>query len=373
MKRSKAKNIFYLTLSILLYFSNKLTTNWAQKNNAFIETFYSQGIYPYIAQGLNFLHRFFPFSLAEILFLLIGLEVFRRLVLFLTKPKEMKSFFDKNKIFNLLAKLALLLTALAFSFQLIWGLNYYRLPLSAHLDLDVKEREVDFLEEVLLELIDETNQLRLSLNNSMGGSSTLSLPLNYYYQELPKLYDNPKFKPDLPFLALPGSVKPIIFSGLMSFTKTSGFYFPFSGEANVNINVPDYQILATMVHEIAHRQGFAREDEANFLAWLVLRESDGPAELKYSGNMLALAYGLNAYHRSDPSGYSQIYNRLNTGVKTDFRFSRVFWARYEGPVETLSESINNQYLQSNKQRDGVKSYGRMLDLILAYYDKHILP
>jgi 3-mercaptopyruvate sulfurtransferase SseA len=45
-----------------------------------------------------------------------------------------------------------------------------------------------------------------------------------------------------------------------------------------------------------------------------------------------------------------------------------YWKRFEGPVEQASTQINNAYLQANLQKDGVRSYGRMLDLVLAWHE-----
>ena len=37
-------------------------------------------------------------------------------------------------------------------------------------------------------------------------------------------------------------------------------------------------------------------------------------------------------------------------------------------VEEAFDSINDSYLKFNLQENGVKSYGMMVDLMLAYYD-----
>ena len=44
------------------------------------------------------------------------------------------------------------------------------------------------------------------------------------------------------------------------------------------------------------------------------------------------------------------------------------WQRYEGKVAEVSESVNNTYLVIQGAPDGVRSYGRVVDLMLAWYD-----
>jgi hypothetical protein len=44
----------------------------------------------------------------------------------------------------------------------------------------------------------------------------------------------------------------------------------------------------------------------------------------------------------------------------------VAWAeRYRGPAERVSQAVNNAYLKTQGQREGVRSYGRMVDLLIA--------
>jgi hypothetical protein len=44
-----------------------------------------------------------------------------------------------------------------------------------------------------------------------------------------------------------------------------------------------------------------------------------------------------------------------------------FWKQFDGKVAEVSNKVNDTYLKVNKQEDGVKSYGRMVDLLLAQH------
>lgn len=150
----------------------------------------------------------------------------------------------------------------------------------------------------------------------------------------------------------------------MSWLNITGIFFPFTFEANVNVDIPKYNIPAVMCHELSHLRGFMREDEANFLAYLACKNS-ASLDFQYSGYMLAFIYATNALYEVDKEAYSRIFNRLDPGVRRDISCQSNYWKQFEGPVADTATSINNGYLQANQQDDGVKSYGRMVDLLLA--------
>ena len=168
-----------------------------------------------------------------------------------------------------------------------------------------------------------------------------------------------------------GSPKPILSSKFMSRMEITGIFWPFTLEANVNIHAPDYTIPATMAHEMAHLRGFMREDEANYIAFLACNYSDDLV-FKYSGTMLALNSAGNALYREDPMLYSKTRNHYNDGMVSDLRHKSNYWSQFNDTViSTASNKMNDTYLKANNQKDGIKSYGRIVDLLLAGYKDKI--
>ena len=51
----------------------------------------------------------------------------------------------------------------------------------------------------------------------------------------------------------------------------------------------------------------------------------------------------------------------------DLQANNRYWDRYDSKVAEVANQINDTYLKLNDQEDGVKSYGRGVDLMLAYY------
>jgi len=91
-------------------------------------------------------------------------------------------------------------------------------------------------------------------------------------------------------------------------------------------------------------------------------------EIRYSSTMLALIISGNALYNQDTDLYFQIRELYSEDVLIDIRANSDYWQQYEDTViSTISNKINDTYLKANAQADGVKSYGRMLDLLLAKY------
>ena len=161
--------------------------------------------------------------------------------------------------------------------------------------------------------------------------------------------------------------KPIIASKPMSYTQITGIFVPFTAESNVNTNNVAYDLPFVMAHENAHRYGVAPENEANFFAFYILEGSDDP-QLSYSVLMAALRYCQNALYSADYDMFAEIYGTYHPLVAADMAAYSEHWQQYEGKVAEVSESVNNTYLVIQGAPDGVRSYGRVVDLMLAWYD-----
>ena len=129
--------------------------------------------------------------------------------------------------------------------------------------------------------------------------------------------------------------------------------------------MPDYNIPHTVCHELSHLRGFMREDEANFIGYLACIGSDNEG-FRYSGYLTGWIYATNALAKADQEAYWEICGQLSEKAWEDLRHNNEFWGKYEGKTAEVSNRMNDTYLKLNSQSDGVNSYGRMVDLMLAY-------
>ena len=161
-------------------------------------------------------------------------------------------------------------------------------------------------------------------------------------------------------------IKPIILSEPLTYTHISGIYTFFTGESNVNTNYPDYIVATSTAHEMAHQRGVARENEANFTAFVVLSSSDD-SFLKYSAYLDVYSDVMGALASADSGLYIEVYSMLNEKVRNDLdSYSRFFDKYRNSTASDISNSINDSYLQANGQKDGIKSYGMIVDLTCAF-------
>ncbi|GLC28909.1 DUF3810 domain-containing protein [Clostridium omnivorum] len=353
IKRPKLKFtiISFVLIAILMNLIFKRIPEFVEKN-------YSLGFDKTIRQALSISTGYIPFSFGEFLVIFLFLLL---VILVLIVFIKIKNGGALNAILNLVTYLS----ALYIIFMVFWGFNYNRLSFDKISNLKIEKSSKQDLYLLCEDLIKRANMLREQVNENSQG--VMIIPGGYKdvlkrtkigydiaekkYKELGGKYGPPK---------------PILLSRALNYTGITGIYIPFTGEANVNVAVTDLLLPATAAHEAAHQRGFAREDEANYIAYLTCTmHSD--YDFKYSGTMLALIYSMNALYDKDNSAYKELVKTYSEGVKKDLQYDSEFWSKYEGKVQDFSDKVNNSYLKSNGQEDGVQSYGRMVDLLLAEY------
>ena len=343
----------------------------AKRSSFFAEQVFSLHIYKWLSQIISFLTGLIPISLAEILIFTlpaIGLVLLLRFLIRIISGKGNRKEIAARGIINTFCIVSVVL----FSFTILAGINYYRYPFSYYSGLEIRESSEDELYAMTKELAEKADELRkLVPETDVDGVFKLS-ESNY---KLADLADEAmeQLSTEYPVLkGFYGAPKPVLLSSVMSYTEITGIFVPFTMEANVNVHIPDYTIPATMLHELAHLRGFMREDEANFIAYLAGMSSD-QVELQYSSTMLALVISGNALYKQDNDLYFTVRELYSEEVRRDIRANSMYWVKYEDTViSTVSNKVNDTYLKANDQKDGVKSYGRMVDLLLAKYRKENL-
>jgi len=278
--------------------------------------------------------------------------------------KLQKSEKKCSTLLSFAQKLGWTLSILYLAFMLLLGINYTRLPLANDMGLTVQPRASADLEEVCYLLLEHVNTLRESRVEKDGvmvlqNGIPNALKTGYKgYDAVEEVY---------PVLVGPSvRAKGVLISHFWSYTGITGMYFPFYLEANVNIDIPEYAIPNTIMHELAHLRGIAREDDAEFAAFVTgINHPD--KDFKYSSYLNAFIHASNSLYSVDKEAYTELSKQISEPVIKDLRAGNAYWKQFEGPVREVSTSVNNAYLQSNLQKDGVQSYGKVVDLLLAYY------
>ena len=366
LQKPKAKRRLFLRrqLLILALPLAGVLSFWGKANPEWVEHHYSTTFYHGLSQTVSTLTGLVPFSMAEVCIaslILFALWMIVRMIRGL-RDKEQKIFDVLNRFFSTAAAIASVICLL---FVMNCGLNYSRYSFTTYSGLTIRDSSAQELAALCAELIEEANELRPLITEDETGVTVLTASDYETAAKTKAAFDTLSQQ----YPVLQGSYaqpKPVFFSKLMSYTQITGFFFPYTFEANINVAAPDYTIPATMCHELAHLRGFMREDEANFVSYLACMASED-TELRYSGTMLALVHSMNSLYGADFETFCALNALYHPGVSRDFTYNNWYWQQYEGAVAEVSDKINDTYLKVNHQTDGVKSYGRMVDLLLADY------
>lgn len=331
------------------------------------EYVYARGLYRAYSWVMSHLTGALGFSLGEILLITVPLLLVILLIIGIRRsfraPKG-----QKLRRLGRLVSAVLAVTGVIFTWYMVaCGTNYYRSEYAVFSGLEIRESGKEELYGLCSYLLEETSKARKVLT---AGQESGAVPYTSAYtpgqlaEEAAAAMTSLGERIDVLGGYYPRP-KAVFFSRTMSRFGIVGVYFPWTGEANVNVDVSDYSIGASMCHELSHVRGFMREDEANYIAYLASTSSDCP-ELRYSGYMLALIHSTNRLYEQDPELYRSL--RWDSGIVADLRANSEYWDEFEDTVlDEAGEKMNNAYLKANAQEDGTKSYGRMVDLLLAEY------
>lgn len=253
-------------------------------------------------------------------------------------------------------------------FVLLFGIQYRRPTLAERMDWP-SEIPPGQLRRSAEASVGEVNALYLELHGTqdLGSATVIGRGFGSVDRALEHTWPQVAREFHLgPAAAWPrGRTKGLLISPLLARLGLSGFYFPWTGEANRNRDVPAMRQPHVAAHEKAHQRGIAREDEASFLGWAVARRSDHPLA-RYSAAMYAHRRMLSALFYEDPRFAEELLARRLPGVQRDVDDLRAYWDRYRGPATDLAQNVNDRYLRSQAIHDGIASYGRSLQLLLAY-------
>ncbi len=327
-----------------------------------VEKYYSTGVYKYIARLLRMVFGWIPFSVGDILYALAALYLIYQLILFL--KKLLRKQVDRDYLFSSGKKLIFSALVIYILFNSLWGLNYNRLGIAHQLQLNVQPYSTKELQSILQIIVARLNNLdsvaRIERDEYERKNFLFSRSVEAY-QNLAN--SNPIFGYPSP------SVKPSIFSYAGDYLGFTGYYNPFSGEAQVNTTVPVFIQPFTTCHEIGHQLGYAKENEANFAGYLSAKSSGNKA-FQYSVYFDLYLYAAKELYMRDSALLVPLRESLRPAIRKDYRDLRAFYKKYENPFEPLISRLYGNFLKANQQPQGMMSYNAVIAWLIAYEKKY---
>ena len=342
-----------------------------------VENHYSTGIYPPFARLLRYLLGWLPFSFGDVLYGLVILWITWKLVKVIKalapsipqggRTEKMEAKFrmrvTMQNFFAGILKTFRILLLIYIIFNVFWGINYNRKGIADQLQLKTDKYNQEHLKkinELLLEKVNASKLVLLDGGIMYPSKSELFSKINQAYAHAGVVYPFLKYQPV--------SLKPSLWSWLGNYMGFTGYYNPFTGEAQVNTLVPKFLQPFTTCHEVAHQLGYAKEMEANFVAYLAAAESKDTL-LQYSVYLELFMYSNRNFFMNDSVAAKEIGKQLLPEVKADLKEWRAFNKKYRNPVEPVFRWIYGKYLERNQQPQGVLSYDEVTGFLIAYYKK----
>ncbi|MGB8191675.1 MAG: DUF3810 domain-containing protein [Chitinophagaceae bacterium] len=327
-----------------------------------VEKYYSHGIYPVLVSVLRFLFGWIPFSIGDVLYGLAVLYLLVSLVQFIRRLVKRKA--DRTYFLRIGKRTLAIILWVYVLFNGLWGLNYNRVGIAQQMNLKLTTYTVDDLSQIVQLTIGKLHQLdtiALAHRDAFHKKKFLFGQAVESYEQVVKQF---------PFLEYHRpSVKPSLYSYLGNYLGYTGYYNPFSGEAQVNTTVPLEIQPFTTTHEIGHQLGFAKENEANFAGFLAARASTDAA-VQYSVYFDLYIYAYRNLAGMDSSLARSLHRQLPAVTRNDLRQLKAFYEKYENPFEPIIRKLYGQYLKANEQPQGILSYDEVIAWVVAYWRRY---
>ena len=346
---------------LLLVSAGLIALHLLTRGNHSLMVFLSEKLVRPLHRALGRLNANVPFSVAECL---IALAVIAALVYIVFQIVQLVRKGERAaRLYRTLVTLLGAVTAVYALFCLLWGVYYYADDFVRKSGFRNEEISVEQLESVTRFFAEKANAYAARVPRDETGvccSDTRKI-----LTQSPEVFA--PTEEQYPCLAGPPlAAKGILCSRVMSYLDFTGFFFPFTAEANVNTDAPVSDLAATVAHELSHQRGVAKEQEANFVAVLACLNYGDP-DYVYSACLLAYTHLGNALYKADHAAWEEVYDTLGEDVLRDLLARREYWRRFETPVQTASNAVYENFLYSYDQNLGLKSYGACVDLLVNYY------
>lgn len=332
-------------------------------NDDWVEKYYTFGLYPVISKLLRTLFGWIPFSVGDLLYIaaFIWLVAKTWKLVKLLKKKQARGHFSWT-LFRKYLKLGLLVYIM---FSLFWGLNYFRQGVEKQLGLELKPYSVE-------DLFNLTTVLQQRLNGyaeKVDSVQRLSYNRNrFLFEQGSAAYNH--VRKSFPYLLYTqASIKPSLFTPVGHWFGFTGYYNPFSAEAQLKTSIPVFLKPFVVTHEIAHQLGYAKENEASFVAYLACRNSP---DINFLYSVYFEMYRDALYEcRLTPNKEltETISKNVHARVKWDIRDLRLYLLSNQNFIEPFMTGAYDRYLKLNNQPKGRATYNEVIAYLIAYMKK----
>ncbi|MBC7866616.1 MAG: DUF3810 family protein, partial [Gloeobacteraceae cyanobacterium ES-bin-316] len=223
-------------------------------NSYRVETGYSSVFFPSFAASLRAVLGNFDTSAGDILYgMLVALLIFKATSWLIQRFRNRKVKSSKILWRNMLYNSLLFACTVYILFNVFWGINYNRKGIAWQLQLPALTYTSEELKELNCLLLVKINNSKLSLINSKRAypsNKDLFRGVSDAFKQAGENHSFLQYKNPC--------IKKSLWGWFGNYAGFTGYYNPFTGEAQVNTTVPGFIQPFTSCHEVAHQLGYAK-------------------------------------------------------------------------------------------------------------------
>lgn len=347
---------FLLVICILIHFYSL--------NQLRVENGYSARFSPAFTQFLRSILGRIPFSIGDFIYGGLVIWITWSLVRFVgTLLRQGAVSSRKSYLLQSAYKLFVFCATIYILFNLFWGINYDRKGIAWQLSMSMEkysEQDLKDVNNLLIQKINLSKRVLLKNETNYPSNRELYNEVNRSYKKLAGKYSFLQYNP--------ASLKTSMWGWLGNYTGFTGYYNPFTGEAQVNTSVPSFLQPFIACHEVAHQLGYAKEMEANFVGYLAASTSTDTL-FHYSVYLDLFTYANRTLYLLDSVNAKMYRKQLDSAVVSDIRIWAEFNRKHRSPVEPIIAWIYGNFLKGNRQPQGLLSYDEVTAFLISYYKK----
>lgn len=310
---------------------------------------YAVYLYPSVSAVLSAVASLFPFSLEEMLVVVVAT--------WLSVYPLYACLRNREKGRTIVRRELEVLLVMYCWFYLGWGNNYYRQDFFRRSQTKRVEYNEQQFRRFLTMYVDSLNAY---CTFSAGfDKDSLEHEMKTLYAQVPSRFG----------LGIPRDwqrPKRVLFNSLYSGVGVLGYMGPFFAESQLNTELLPVQYPFTYVHEYAHLLGVSNEAEANFWAYQLCIRSASPV-IRYSGYFGILPYvAVNAASVLSESDCRDFLSTIHPEVIDQWEEKSNYWGeRYNPFIGVVQRKMYDWFLKGNKISEGHKNYAQVVEMILA--------
>lgn len=267
-----------------------------------------------------------------------------------------------------LKRILIFLNVFYFIYQCFWGMLYFQ-PLIikklSNKEVKINDSDLKSLTIKYLDLCKETREKVSEDQNGIFKITDVQRVKNEIIEQQKHLQSYINSKQPVKIL----SVKSSLYNGFMNYTGILGYYNPFTAESQFNPNLPSTNIPFTLAHEMSHQLGYAREQEASFMAYLCAKNTRN-LDLQYSTQLYVLKSLLRTLSRNleNQDFVLNTLSQYSEKMQKDRKSELEFYENNEGIISDFFGVTNDLFLKSNQQ-DGRVTYSYFINVLVMYETK----